>query len=335
MKIIRILYFGYYIKKLDYSKFKKFLNHTSLTSGKSKFFLFSDMLYSIFSYNISILEYFQFRFFELKHSERKTWAGSGYMYEYQKRMNPIANRSILSDKKLFDIEYKEFIKHFSVSLDQLASNNNLFNELIQNRTERIVIKSSTGGCGIGIEVLPTKDLTEEKLRLKLIETGNDLVEDYVVQHDDLMNLSSSGLNTIRIITQLTADNKVEIIGCRLRITVNSHVDNLAAGNIVASINTDTGEVYTDAVYSDMTKPPVTHHPITALKIKGFKVPHWPQTIELIKKAACKNSKNKSIGWDVAITNNGPELIEGNHDWCKLVWQLPEQKGLKPVLDKYL
>lgn len=333
--MIRFLYLGYYIKKLDCSKFKKFLNHTNHITGKSKLYLLSDMLFSIFKYNISILEYFQFRFFELEHAERITWAGSGYMYEYQKIMNPLDNRSILSDKRLFNSEYNEFINHFSVSLDQLDNDNNLFNKLIPNRTERIVIKSSSGGCGIGIEVLPTKDLTYEKLKSKLIETGNDLVEDYVVQHDDLMKLSSSGLNTIRIITQLTADNKVDIIGCRLRITVNSHVDNLAAGNIVASINTDTGVVYTDAVYSDMTKPPLAHHPITGIKIKGFKVPYWPQTIKLIQNAAIKNLKNRSIGWDVAITNSGPELIEGNHDWCKLVWQLPEQKGLKHILSKYL
>ena len=33
-------------------------------------------------------------------------------------------------------------------------------------------------------------------------------------------------------------------------------------------------------------------------------------------------------------NEGPELIEGNHDWCKLLWQLPVNKGLKHVLEKY-
>lgn len=35
------------------------------------------------------------------------------------------------------------------------------------------------------------------------------------------------------------------------------------------------------------------------------------------------------------SENGPDLIEGNHDWCKLVWQLPVHKGLKPILEKHL
>jgi hypothetical protein len=38
--------------------------------------------------------------------------------------------------------------------------------------------------------------------------------------------------------------------------------------------------------------------------------------------------------DIAITNRGPELIEGNHDWCKLLWQLPAKKGLKHMLVNY-
>jgi len=27
-----------------------------------------------------------------------------------------------------------------------------------------------------------------------------------------------------------------------------------------------------------------------------------------------------------------DSIEGNHDWCKLVWQLPVNKGLKSMLE---
>jgi hypothetical protein len=35
-----------------------------------------------------------------------------------------------------------------------------------------------------------------------------------------------------------------------------------------------------------------------------------------------------------MTENGPDLIEGNHDWCKLLWQLPVNRGMKSELDHY-
>ena len=56
---------------------------------------------------------------------------------------------------------------------------------------------------------------------------------------------------------------------------------------------------------------------------------------MVKKVALLHPQNRSIGWDVAITNDGPELLEGNHNWRKLLWQLPVKKGLKQKLKKYL
>jgi hypothetical protein len=166
------------------------------------------------------------------------------------------------------------------------------------------------------------------------KTGNELAEAYLVQHDDLMALSPSGLNTIRIFTQLNNQDEPDLLGCRIRISVDSHVDNLAAGNLVAPIDLGTGKVNGSAVYSDITKNDETHHPITEHPIKGLQIPYWQEILDLVKQSARHDMSNRSIGWDVAVTNHGPDLIEANHDWCKLVWQLPVKKGLKGILEEY-
>jgi hypothetical protein len=162
----------------------------------------------------------------------------------------------------------------------------------------------------------------------------DLIEEYIIQHPLLMKLSPSGLNTVRIITQLNG-NAVDFIAARLRISVNSQVDNMAAGNLAAPVDLLRGDVTGPGVYSDVTKEDEAIHPVTGHKIEGFKIPYWEETVSLVERAAKNLPQNRSVGWDIAITENGPELIEGNHNWCKLLWQLPVKEGLKQELDKYI
>lgn len=332
--IKRLLYLGYYFKELDKKKFYKMFDYVIQNVSLSKSKLWKEIITSSIKYNISLQEYFLFRFYEITEKEKKSYAGTGYMYEYQLRMNPKSSRQILSDKLIFLKEYAPFVKHNYLAVGDIGIKLNEIDNILKNSTGKIVLKSTDGQCGIGIEVRDTKDFNKESLIDRLNETGNDFVEDFVQQHDSLNELSPSGLNTIRIITQLNKNDQVEILGARLRITINSSIDNLAAGNIAASIDEKTGLVNGMGVYSDITKKDEDAHPVTGVKIIGFKIPFWNESLQMVKDAALLHKQNRSIGWDVAITNNGPELIEGNHDWCKLLWQLPIKKGLKPILEKY-
>ena len=60
------------------------------------------------------------------------------------------------------------------------------------------------------------------------------------------------------------------------------MDNLAAGNIAAPIDDETGIISGSGVYSDITKAPESIHPVTGEKITGFQIPFLKETIELVK-----------------------------------------------------
>jgi len=207
-------------------------------------------------------------------------------------------------------------------------------KLLSNLSGRLVLKYSRGQVGAEVEVVDCADYTPEKLIKIMTEKRFDLVEEYVVQHPTLMKISPSGLNTIRIFTQLDK-NRIDFLGARLRLSVNSPVDNMAAGNLAATIDLETGIVTGPGVYSDITKTDTDIHPVTKQPILNFQIPFWIELLEMVKQAAMLCSENKSVGWDIAIGYDGPELIEGNHNWCKLLWQLPVKQGLKKELEKYL
>lgn len=333
--IKRLIYLLYYIKNIDLKLYLKFLNHAATNSKKSKVTLVVDSIYSVFKNNISLLEYFQFRFFELDSIIRNEWAGTGFMYEYQLKMNPLSTRGILDNKTLFYQNYKPYFVHHVYNLGELKQDFSIWKALNNDSNKKIVLKTKDGKCGKGVLIIQFNEFeSQQHLTNYMVANGFDLLEEFIQQHHLLNQLSPSAVNTVRIFTQLDKNNEVIILGCRLRISVNSPVDNMAAGNMAAPIDEITGKINNKGVYSDITKIEEEFHPITKAQIIGFEIPFWKQIIELVSNAAILYPENRSIGWDVVITENGPGLLEGNHDWCKLVWQLPVKKGMKRVLEKY-
>ena len=326
----RLMYLGYYFRHMNWPMLRRFMRHTKHRDGignmRQTFAFISDSL----RYNISPLEWYQFGFPALTPEEKASWAGTGTMYEFQLRANPPAHRSMLSDKRAFYQAYREFFRHSLWTSDELAHDPSLAERILSDH-ERLVFKDASGNCGTSVEIHRSADLEAGTLTDWMKSRGFDMVEAFVEQHTDLQALSPSGVNTVRIFTLIDADGEYRVLGCRLRISVDSHVDNLAAGNLAASVDEATGVVDGPGVYSDITRQPETIHPVTGTRIEGFRIPHWPETLVLVRRASLKQSQNRSIGWDVVITPEGPGLIEGNHDWCKLVWQLPVKKGLKPLL----
>ncbi|MEM0541997.1 sugar-transfer associated ATP-grasp domain-containing protein [Flavobacterium sp. j3] len=331
----RFLYLAYYLKQMDWKKLDLFLDYTTQKTSRNKISILFEAILSVFKYNISILEFFQFRFFEQSHLDRSTWAGTGYMFEYQLKMNPKSERTILDDKTKFYKKYGNYFVHTVADIEALKKNNDLAQKLIDNSSGKIVFKVADGKCGIDVQIENTEKFMPTTMVAFMEKNSFDLVEEFITQHPELSKLSSSAVNTVRIFTQLDKNNKVDLLGCRLRISVNSSVDNMAAGNMAAVIDETTGIVTGKGVYSDITKPDEEVHPVTGVAIVGFQIPFWKETLEMVKKAALQYPQNRSIGWDIVITENGPGFIEGNHDWCKLLWQLPAKKGLKELLKPHL
>lgn len=327
----RMLYLGYYARRMKWPLLRRFMRHVQEREGMGSARQVIAFVGDSLRYNISPLEWYQFGFAALGRQEKSTWAGTGTMYEFQLRTNPPDKRGVLDDKRLFHRAYGEFFRHSIWSIDDLESDPSLAGRVLSGH-ERLVFKDATGKCGASVEVHNSADLDPSGLVDWMRARGFDMLEAFVEQHSALQALSPSAVNTVRIFTLVDEAGQYRVLGCRLRISVNSHVDNLAAGNLAAPIDEETGIVTGPGVYSDITRPPERVHPVTGTPIVGFEVPFWREALELVHKASLLHPQNRSIGWDLVITPDGPGLIEGNHDWCKLVWQLPVGRGLRHLLD---
>ena len=75
------------------------------------------------------------------------------------------------------------------------------------------------------------------------------------------------------------------------------------------------------------------HSTSGVKFDGFKIPYWDEIKQMVCEAAMVNPDVKVVGWDVAISNKGPLLIEANRRPGFDLVQVLENKGTKYMLEE--
>ena len=134
---------------------------------------------------------------------------------------------------------------------------------------------------------------------------------------------SLGLNTIRFVTV-----NGRLVGAVFKISSKYDlVDNFGVdGNYAVAIDLDTGELF-NTMYrgKDFSAE-------YAIKIKGVhKIPEWDKTVIFIERAAKQFRPTRLIGFDVAITENGPVIIDFNATPGIRLLQIPYQMGFKKFI----
>ncbi len=156
------------------------------------------------------------------------------------------------------------------------------------------------------------EVTLDQLRSRL--DGQYLIQERIQQHPNMGSLHLSSINTIRLITFNSGGNVV-IFSAALRVgTAGRSVDNWAAGGIVLGIDLGSGRLRTDGLYKPGYGGRVQQHPQTQVIFSGFEVPYFGEAVALARKFHTFLGGIHSIGWDIAVTEAGPVIVEGNDDW---------------------
>jgi hypothetical protein len=126
----------------------------------------------------------------------------------------------------------------------------------------------------------------------------------------MVALNPGSVNTIRILSLLEQDT-VKIIAATLR-TGNSNcvVDNLKHGGIGANVNIETGIV--DSLGKNYAGNIYRTHPATGHPFCGFQIPFWNEALCMIHNLHPQLSQCPILGWDIAITEDKPVLVEINN-----------------------
>jgi len=163
--------------------------------------------------------------------------------------------------------------------------------------------------------------------------GDYLFQKCLQTHAALNKICDGGLPTIRMVT-LDRGNGPELFRSLIKLTAKGNVaDNFwRTGNMLAAIDVESGVMGKAITQSGIDGAFVENHPVTGQAIEGVSVPHWEEAKSMAQSAAKLLPNAVIIGFDIAITPNGPVIVEANCNPHLAMLQMAHRKG---VLDEHM
>ena len=246
----------------------------------------------------------------------------------------------------------------------LKDENDCARWLNKSKVKSLVIKpvGSLGGKGIMVfdeivssEIMRCNDGKNYSLKEVFSFMNNDIgtrqrkedsyrgyiIEGKIVQDSSMNILAGKSLNTIRVSTLTSDNNDILVDFGMLRVgKKGSLTDNLHQGGYVVNINVTDGSIDERTFGYKGKEGPWIEEKEEKVKelFPDGKVPFWNDVVLLAKRASSVSPELRTVGWDIAISKNGPILMEGNDNWDMVIAQVLDGGYLtddrREILSKY-
>lgn len=308
-------------------------NAPCFAEAKDKDTIKEELLFYRVGYGFHPEEYVCYELADKNSEERSSYISSKECVRDVFRMNDYRYSHVLNNKGLSYKRFKQYYKRDAVYI-QSPDDYAAYSDFIRKHPV-FVKKNVFEAMGRSVELIDVNKTegTDKEVFNKLIQIGPHLLEEKVTQSDVLASLHPSSVNTIRCITFLTRHG-IEDPYYFMKIgQAGAFVDNGGAGGILVGIDKETGRLCTNG-YDEMNRE-YTEHPDTKVVFKGYQLPEWEQLKVLCKKISEELSEVKYIGWDMAHTDAGWVVIEGNGAGQMIGPQTVFKRGCKPEVDAFM
>lgn len=148
-------------------------------------------------------------------------------------------------------------------------------------------------------------------------------------HPALVDLCGQRMSSVRVFL-IMGDQGPEILRASWKVSTGDHpADNFwRKGNLLAPLNVESGMVERVIQGAGPEQVELDAHPDSGETLRGAVLPDWQAVRKTVLTGAASLPACLVQGWDVAITENGPVLIEleGDGGHPQMV-QLPQGQGL--------
>ena len=313
-----------YAKAGNLKRFRDNLKEISKKENKNTFYLFNHFLLTFLKSGCGYSDYLNYQLYNKTFKEISEYVTIKHQDKFYEIVSPAKYKTFFTIKPNFLNNFKDFINRDFFEngtvddLKKFLSNN-----------EEFMVKPRDGLGGKGVYKEYRKNIKDVNEFYDYLKNNNLFIEEYVKQNKEINRLCKESVNTIRIMT-FAYNGKSEIVYAAMRIGNGvNNVDNFHQGGMGCKIDLDKGILIGDAYDKDLNHFKV--HPKSQVKFDGFKIPYWEEAKKLVLDASKVNNNIHMVGWDVAITDDGPTLIEGNRRPGFDLIQVLSKRGRKDIM----
>ena len=295
-----------YIFSANYSRFFDNLKKVAKKENKNFVRLVFDTGYCVFRYGFGLTDYLNYKLYNKNGKERKKYLSTKIENKFYETVSPSAYKKRYTVKPDFLADFKKYTKR-----DFIVPKENNYQdfEKFLDSHEVFMSKPYDGLGGADVKKEYTKDITNRKEYFENCIKNRIFLEELVIQHSEMNKLCDKSVNTMRIMT-FNNHGKSEIIWMGLRVGngVNA-IDNFHAKGMAVNIDVETGKLIGKAIDKDLNE--YEEHPVSHIKFDGFQIPCFEEAKKMVLEACLESDKILVVGWDIAISDKGPVIIEGN------------------------
>lgn len=286
-------------------------------------------------------EYYDFEFEKRGEVFRKSFLGLNEQRFYLDYLNPVKYYSLARNKffahKMLEglgVRKSQLYCYYMPEArytenedcsDNLAS---VLHILKSKNVQSCVIKTTESSHGDNVWVIKCIEYQEkdavmirfdgERLRLSSLLGKEPLIfESVVKQTKQFASFNESSVNTVRFMTSLYPDGSARVVGTFMKIgRAGKCVDNAGSGgNVDVCVDVESGEIKYAIQFDGWHRiVEIETHPDSGNQLNGVVIENWQSIKEEVKRFQQAFPYCKVAGWDIAITDDGPVVIEVNDFW---------------------
>ena len=203
---------------------------------------------------------------------------------------------------------------------------------IRHDGEKIVFKRTTGCSGKAVYIGLLKggklihggsEYTSKEFFNKISDKAAAwMLQPFVKQHEFMAGLNPDTVNIVRIVTFHTGKRTFYVPPMLVYSRGDTEVCNSDQGSYYVGMSKE-GVIEEKAIDQKNCR-------MIPCSVAGMTLPYFRELVDLVLTLHKAIPELFTVGWDVALTEDGPLVFEGNDGWCPYVSQWSQETALRPI-----